>query len=111
MILPAEFVAGDTLTVYQRQLIDSGKNAPVPISGTTVTINLYNTASSTSYPTSTAITHTMTIVDVDTATVNYQFQSGDLVGPYLFVTIKVTNSLGQVVSQTNPEIFTVRPNL
>ncbi len=111
MIYTADFVAGDTLTQYIRQLLDSGTNTPIPLSGTTVTLNLYNTSSNTTYPTTAAISHTMTITDIPSSIVSYQFQSGDLVGPYLWATIKVANSLGQTVTQTNPEVFIVRPRL
>ena len=111
-IIPSQFVAGDTLTVFQRTLIDSGSNSTVPLSGTTVTLNLYpNSPSNLTLPTASPIIHNMDIVDMDSGIVSYQFQSGDLLPGWLWTTIKVTNSLNQRIGQTNPEVFWVRPNL
>ena len=110
-MIPAQFVEGDSLTSYVRQLIDSGTNQPISLTNCTVNINLYYSDNDDVYPVTSPVTHPMTITDTINSIVSYQFLSSDLVAGYMWVVIKIFNSLGQVVSQTNPDIYYVRPNL
>ncbi len=111
MILDYDFVAGDTAAVYgPRTLLDAAGNT-IPLTGCTVNLNLYaNAPSNQSLPVgATPSTRSATINP--NGTVQYQFQAGDLVAGYLWIVLKIINSAGQTVSETNPQLFLVRPQL
>ena len=106
-----DFVAGDTAAVYGPRTLQDAAGNSVPLTGCTVQVHLYqNAPSNQNLPVgATPVIQTAT-VNAD-GTVQYQFQSGDLVAGFLWIVLQITNASGQVVSETNPQLFLVRPKL
>jgi len=107
-----DFVAGDTASVYgPRTLTDSGGSTVLDLTGSTVNLLIYQNAGdyqiSNGAPPPT-FSRQMAIVDPLLGTVQYQFATGDLVSGVMYLIIQVVNSLGDILTETDPQAFLVR---